>query len=405
LFVIVLVVSIDARAPLLHADYEEKINSEYIVVFHPSYDPLLAQIHIKTVKSNMYWNEVTDSILYEYNFNDFVGYAVRIANVELLDTIRDLPEVQYVQQNLPVWAAQSVPCATQAPNIVEPWGRKRISTTVKSSYDLNYVYPAAAGKGVYAYIIDTGIYLTHVEFTGRIIDGYNAVKPGTSANDDNGHGTHVAGTVGGTKYGIAKEVTLIAIKVLSASGSGTTAGVVAGINHAANDAAKRALGKSVINKSLGGPADTTIDNAVRAAIAGGVTIVVAAGNDNANAANYSPARVTQAITVGALQKTMDARSSYSNWGTPLDVFAPGDNILSAWIGSTTATNTISGTSMASPHVCGIVSFYLSLNSAAKPADVEKWVHEHASQPINVSNKGTGSPSRIAFHGYPECKAN
>lgn len=171
-----------------------------------------------------------------------------------------------------------------------------------------------------------------------------------------GHGTHCAGTIGGSTYGVAKKASLIAVKVLDASGSGTNSGVISGIQWASSDASSKGISKkAVASMSLGGSKSTAVNSAVASAVGTGMTFVVAAGNDNANAANYSPASEASAITVGATTSA-NARASYSNYGSVLDIFAPGSSILSSWIGSTTATNTISGTSMATPHVAGAAAY-------------------------------------------------
>jgi hypothetical protein len=268
------------------------------------------------------------------------------------------------------------------------WGLDRID---QANLPLNgtYVYDAN-GSGVNAYIIDTGIRLTHSEFTGRIIGGYDAVTAGGSANDCNGHGTHVAGTVGGTVYGVAKQVKLSPIRVLNCQGSGTTAGVIAGVDWVRGNHVKPA----VANMSLGGGASSTLDNAVTNAINAGVTFVVAAGNSNANACNYSPARVGPALTVGATTSS-DARASYSNFGSCLDLFAPGSSITSAWHSNNTSTNTISGTSMASPHVAGVAALYLQANPGASPSAVSTAI-VNAATPNKVTSAGSGSPNLLLY---------
>jgi subtilisin family serine protease len=242
---------------------------------------------------------------------------------------------------------------------------------------------------VTAYIIDTGIRFAHTDFGGRATSGYDAVDGG-SADDCNGHGTHVAGTVGGTRYGVAKAVRLVGVRVLNCSGSGTNAGVIAGVNWVTQNARKPA----VANMSLGGGASTALDNAVAASISSGVTYALAAGNSNANACSASPARVASAITVGATTST-DARASYSNYGTCLDIFAPGSSITSAWSTSNTTTRSISGTSMASPHVAGAAALVLSANPSATPAQVRDSLVA-SSTPGVVTSAGTGSPNRLLF---------
>ncbi len=217
-----------------------------------------------------------------------------------------------------------------------------------------------------AYIIDTGIRFSHNEFGGRATSGFDAVDGG-SADDCNGHGTHVAGTVGGATYGVAKSVRLVGVRVLNCQGSGTNAQVVGGIDWVTANAESNPSVPAVANMSLGGGANSSIDTAVNNSINAGVTYAIAAGNGNAlgqrqNACNYSPARVPNAITVGATQNN-DAAASFSNYGTCVDILAPGVNITSSWSTSNTATNTISGTSMATPHVAGAAALLLQANPA------------------------------------------
>jgi len=289
--------------------------------------------------------------------------------------------VAYVEQDqvVSIDATQSNPPS---------WGLDRID---QRNLPLNraFTYPNTASN-VRAYIIDTGIRLTHNDFGGRAVTGYDAVTSGGNANDCNGHGTHVAGTVGGATYGVAKAVRLYAVRVLNCSGSGTTAGVIAGVNWVRSNAVRPA----VANMSLGGGASTTLDNAVANAIAAGITFAVAAGNSNANACNYSPARTAAAITVGATTNT-DARASYSNYGSCLDLFAPGTSITSAWYSSNTATNTISGTSMASPHVAGAAALVLSANPSWSPTQVRDYLVNNATTGV-VTSPGSGSPNRLLY---------
>lgn len=292
------------------------------------------------------------------------------------------PAVAYVQRNGVYHAS-----ATQSP---ATWGIDRIdqrSLPLSNSYTY-----ATTASNVTAYIIDTGIRITHGEFGGRASSGYTAVNDGNGTNDCNGHGTHVAGTVGGATYGVAKGVQLKAVRVLDCSGSGTTAGVAAGIDWVTGNAVKPA----VANMSLGGGADATLDAAVNRSISAGITYAVAAGNESTNACNSSPARVPAAITVGATTST-DARASYSNYGTCLDIFAPGSNITSSWNTSDTATNTISGTSMATPHVVGAAALVLAANPGYSPQQVRDTLVANATSGV-VTNPGSGSPNLLLYTG-------
>ena len=239
-----------------------------------------------------------------------------------------------------------------------------------------------------AYVIDTGVRITHSQISGRASYGYDAVDGDTIASDGNGHGTHVATTIAGSTYGIAKKAKIVAVRVLDNAGSGTTAGVIAGINWVTQNHS----GPSVANMSLGGGASTTLDTAVANSIASGVTYAVAAGNSSANASSYSPARVATAITVGATTST-DAKASYSNFGSVLDIFAPGSSITAGWYTSDTATNTISGTSMATPHVAGAAAVYLAGHTSATPAQVSTALVNGATTG-EVTSPGTGSPNRL-----------
>ncbi|ATL26594.1 S8 family peptidase [Streptomyces formicae] len=270
-----------------------------------------------------------------------------------------------------------------------PWGLDRIDQA-KLPLSGTYTYPDSAGGGVTAYVIDTGVRITHTEISGRAVNGYDAVDGDNTAQDGNGHGTHVATTIAGKTYGVAKKAKIVAVRVLDNNGSGTTAGVVAGIDWVTNNHAAGA--PAVANMSLGGGASTTLDNAVKKSIADGVTYAVAAGNENTNAGNSSPARVPEAITVGATSNT-DARASFSNYGSILDIFAPGVNIKAGWNTSDTATNTISGTSMATPHVAGAAAVYLAGHTSATPAQVSSALVNGAT-PNVVTSPGSGSPNKL-----------
>ncbi len=307
------------------------------------------------------------------------GYSVEMSTEEAEKLSKD-NRVRFIEED----GVMSID-ATQSP---ATWGLDRIdqrSLPLGNSYTYNF-----SGAGVNAYIIDTGIRFTHNEFTGRTGQTFDAIGDGQNGNDCNGHGTHVAGTVGGTTYGVAKGVTLHRVRVLNCSGSGSNSGVIAGIDWVT---ANRVL-PAVANMSLGGGASSALDTAVNNSINSGVTYAVAAGNDNANACNYSPARAGAAITVGSTTSS-DARSSFSNYGTCLDIFAPGSSITSAWNTSNTATNTISGTSMASPHVAGVVALYLAQNGHQSPSTVRNAIVNNATSGV-VTSAGTGSPNLLLY---------
>ena len=309
------------------------------------------------------------------------GFAVRLS-AEKAQRLAADPRVASVQQDGVVTAS-----ATQSP---ATWGLDRIDQRALP-LDNSYTYSTTASN-VTAYIIDTGIRTAHAEFAGRATVGFDSIGDGQNGQDCQGHGTHVAGTVGGTTYGVAKAVKLVAVRVLNCSGSGTNAGVIAGVDWVTANAVKPA----VANMSLGGGAAAALDTAVTNSINSGVTYAVAAGNSNANACNYSPARTAAAITVGATTRT-DARASFSNYGSCLDIFAPGDGITSAWATGNTATNTISGTSMAAPHVAGGAALYLAANPTATPAAVRNALVA-AATPNVVTNPGTGSPNLLLYTG-------
>ncbi|MEU8295901.1 S8 family serine peptidase [Micromonospora sp. NPDC048909] len=312
------------------------------------------------------------------------GFEVRVGAKAAARIAAD-PAVAYVEQNHTVSIAGT---QTNPPS----WGLDRID---QRNLPLNssYTYPNTASN-VRAYVIDTGVLYGHNDFGGRAVSGFDAVDGG-SADDCNGHGTHVAGTVGGSAYGVAKGVQIVGVRVLNCQGSGTNAQVVAGIDWVTANAVKPA----VANMSLGGSANSSIDTAVTNSINSGVTYAVAAGNGNAlgvrqNACNYSPARVPSAITVGATQNN-DAAASFSNFGTCVDILAPGVNITSAWYTGSGATNTISGTSMASPHVAGAAALVLSANPSWSPQQVRDNLVTN-STPNVVTNVGTGTPNQLLY---------
>ncbi|MCC3767359.1 S8 family peptidase [Streptomyces sp. UNOC14_S4] len=267
------------------------------------------------------------------------------------------------------------------------WGLDRIDQT-ETKGDGKYAYPDSAGEGVTAYVIDTGVRISHKDFGGRASYGFNAVDNNDKADDGNGHGTHVAGTIAGTAHGVAKKAKVVAVRVLDAQGSGTTEQVVAGIDWVT----KNHKGPSVANMSLGGGADEALDAAVQKAIASGVTFAVAAGNESTDAGQGSPARVKEAITVASSTKD-DKQSDFSNYGSVVDLYAPGSDITSDWNDSDNGTKTISGTSMATPHVTGAAALYLSGHKDATPDQVASALTQGAT-PDKISNPGPGTPNKL-----------
>jgi len=280
-----------------------------------------------------------------------------------------------------------VDISTEQPN--PTWGLNRIDQRNLPLDNVYAYFDTATASNVNAYVIDTGILASHIEFEARVKPGMSVISDRRGTTDCNGHGTHVAGTIGSKTYGVAKKVNLIPVRVLDCRGSGSTSGVISGIDWVAKNASKPA----VANLSLGGSYSISINNAVANLVrVAGVVVVVAAGNSNADACNSSPASELTALTVGASQSS-DSRASYSNYGTCLDLFAPGTDIKSTWIGSNIATNTISGTSMASPHVAGVAALYLSANPGATPEKVDGWI-KNQSTLDKVTSAGNGSPNRL-----------
>jgi subtilisin family serine protease len=316
------------------------------------------------------------------------GYAAHIDGREL-GALRADRRVAYVERDgrVRISATQSNPPS---------WGLDRIDDR-NLPLDASFVSGTTASN-VTAYVIDTGIRTTHSDFGGRARSGYDFVDDDGNASDCNGHGTHVAGTIGGASHGVAKGVSLVAVRVLDCGGSGFWSGVIAGLDWVVAD---HGSGAAVANMSLGGGANSAVDAAVDRVIQDGVTVAVAAGNSNADACRYSPARVANAITVGATTSS-DARASYSNYGKCLDLFAPGSSIRSAWSTSDTATNTISGTSMATPHVAGVAALYLAGNPGASPAAVASALTGNASagKVGGMNRKVAGStPNLLLYTDY------
>ncbi|KAI4189751.1 MAG: hypothetical protein L6R41_001234 [Letrouitia leprolyta] len=372
-------------APILSSTESQHIPDSYIVVFKKDVSHAAACAHHSWVQEQHVEVEKTKRQLakrsqiplttfgglkHTYNIaGGLLGYSGHF-DEDVIERVRRQPDVEYIEKDSEVHTMYEQQSGS-------PWGLARISHRPKLSFGTfnKYLYSANGGEGVDVYVIDTGTNTAHVDFEGRASWG-KTIPNGDVDEDGNGHGTHCSGTIAGKKYGVAKKANIVAVKVLKSNGSGSMSDVVKGVEFAANghvanvDAAKKGNKKgfkgSAANMSLGGGKSPTLDLAVNAAVELGLHFAVAAGNDNANSCNYSPAAAEKAVTVGA-STLSDERAYFSNYGACNDIFAPGLNILSTWIGSDSATNTISGTSMASPHVAGLLAYLLSLQPAEDSA--------------------------------------
>lgn len=360
------------RAPSFAASAAPTIPGQFIVTLRDGVDAaVVAREH-----------GVTPKYVYSAALNGFAGSISDAARDGLLRDAR----VSRVEPDGIAYASTTQSGAT--------WGLDRID---QRALPLSSTYSYTnTGSGVHAYIIDTGILFTHNEFGGRASSGYDAVDGGT-ADDCNGHGTHVSGTVGGATYGVAKGVALVAVRVLDCGGSGTWSGVIAGMDWVTANH----IAPSVANMSLGGGANTSVDDATRRMIASGVATGVAAGNGNQggraqDACNSSPSRVAEAMTIGATDKT-DTKTSWSNYGACVDWFAPGLGITSAWYTSNTATNTISGTSMATPHVVGVAALYLQSNPGASAQQVRDALYANTTKGVVLNSKTANN--HLLFTNY------
>lgn len=317
---------------------------------------------------------------YDAVLKGFAIYLPDVAGTAFVEAMKKNPKVGSVEND----TIMKIDATTQSN---PDWGLDRIDQK-NLPLDSAYSY-SQTGSGTTAYIVDTGILSTHQQFSGRVLSGYTAISDGNGTSDCHGHGTHVAGTVGGSTYGVAKNVSLVPIRILGCDGSGASSNVIAGLDWILKNGKKPA----VVNMSLGGEANASLDSAVENLFNNGYVMVVAAGNSNTDACSTSPARVSKAITVAATDST-DTRASYSNYGSCVDIFAPGSQINSSWIGSNTATKVLNGTSMATPHVVGVVAEMLQSTPTTTPQTISTNLLNQASS--NVVKNPSGSPNRLLY---------
>eukprot|EP01121_Diplochlamys_sp_Union-15-3_P014451 TRINITY_DN459_c0_g1_i5.p1 TRINITY_DN459_c0_g1~~TRINITY_DN459_c0_g1_i5.p1 ORF type:complete len:391 (+),score=98.32 TRINITY_DN459_c0_g1_i5:97-1269(+) len=371
--VLVLLVALSIGAPIIKINNGNQIDGSWIVVFKNNITDDLYASHKALVLSM----DSSNTVDHEY-FTVYRGFAGKLSD-DAVKYLSSVDTVDFIEQDQIMSISQT--CQTQTG---ATWGLARVSTKGAPVVNTNYKYNLE-GTGVTSYVIDTGVRITHNQFGGRASYGYSAF--GDTPSDGNGHGTHVAGTIGGSTYGIAKRVNIVAVKVLNAQGSGTNAGVINGVDWVGRNCGTKLC---TANMSLGGGVSSALDTACNNIVtSNGVTLVVAAGNDNRDACNYSPARTggngKPVISVGSLNqwasgRNVDTLSSFSNFGSCVDVYAPGSSITSAWHTSDSATNTISGTSMASPHVCGVASLLRA--SIPTPASIKNRINSDSSATIS-----------------------
>lgn len=364
-------------APVFAAVSADAIPNEYIVVLKEL--PARAQGALLAVLRLLDENGLGARFVYD---DAIVGFAANLTPTQL-ERVRRHPLVDFVEadQAVELDATQTIPSSGH------PWGIDRIDQR-NLPLSRTYTYNTTASN-VYAYVIDTGIDTGHSEFGGRATNVYDAL--GGNGVDCNGHGTHVAGTIGGTTYGVAKQVRLRGVRVLNCSGSGSTSGIIAAVNWVRTNRTNPA----VANLSLGGGFSSALNTAINNLANSGVFVAVAAGNESTNACNRSPASAAAAFTTAASTST-DARASYSNYGSCVDAYAPGSSIRSAWIGSgNTETATISGTSMAAPHVAGVAALYKAVNGNAASSTISSWLTSNATTNV-IGGNPSGTPNRLLY---------
>lgn len=374
-------------APVLTPRAGQVIPGKYIVKFKDSEFTTAVEGAIGLLKK---------APAHVYGFGKFKGFAAEMSD-DMVKRISALPTVEYIEKDAIVNAFEDEDILEKKTYVTQSsstWGLGRISHANKGTS--SYTYDDSAGANTCSYVIDTGIETSHPEFEGRATWLANYAGDGQNS-DGNGHGTHVAGTIGSKTYGVAKKTKLYAVKVLNARGSGTNSGVIAGMNFVASDVKSRSCPNgAVANMSLGGSKSTAVNSAAASMVSAGVFLAVAAGNDRANAANYSPASESTAFTVCATDSS-DGFASFSNYGDIVDVCAPGVSILSTWKNG--GTNSISGTSMATPHVAGLGAYLLSLEGKMTPAALGDRIKTLATK-NKISGIRSGTVNYLAFNGNP-----
>jgi subtilisin family serine protease len=384
--------------PIVNAQAKDIVPNRYIVVYNSTFDDdsldaseafFTAEIKRRNLGKRGLGGHLLSTDVQTFRMNSWRGMVVDADDL-MVNEMNNRDEVEYIEADVKV----SVNTAISQTNA--PVGLDRLSNARPGQG--NYVFDQSAGSGITAYVVDTGIRTTHVEFEGRATFGANFVD--NIDDDTNGHGSHVAGTIGGATFGVAKSVDLVAVKVLGSDGSGSNSGVIRGMQFVVEDAQQRGItGRAVMNMSLGGSFSQAINRAIQAIFEAGVVPVVAAGNEAQDAANTSPGSAPSAITVGAIDARTDTRADFSNFGQSVDIYASGVDVLSVGIQDDTSTNVLSGTSMASPHVCGLAAYLMAFQNLTDPADVTTLITNLAENTgAAVRANAPGTTSLIANNG-------
>jgi len=403
------------EAPVISSTNAETVKDQYMIILKPTVSETFLNGHLVWLTTFIQTANIqvdddsmpqeANTLKHIYNKPSLRGYAGRFTE-DVIKYIRQVPEVDFIEKDSLVYASELQRNA--------PWGLARLSHREPLSFRTfnKYNYKGAGGANITVYVVDTGVNIAHTDFGGRATWGAT-IPDGDDDIDGNGHGTHVAGTVAGMRYGVAKRANIVAVKVLRSNGSGSMSDVVKGVEWTVDahlrrqkeaKAKNQTFKGSIANMSLGGGKSRVLELAVNAAVDNGIVYVVAAGNENEDACDGSPSGAKSAITVGA-STVEDERAYFSNYGKCVNVFAPGKDITSTWIGSRVATNTISGTSMASPHVAGLAAYFMSLQEDAKvltPKDVRKLILDHSSHDL-LSKLPADTVNILVHNAYVEAE--